>query len=69
MYPDGRHDGMPIQTHYGAKANSKVTGVCSDRAGRLWLVNAATHDSEGIHTGPDERWIQAIEFTGLQEVK
>jgi ferric-dicitrate binding protein FerR (iron transport regulator) len=69
MYPDGRHDGIPIQEYYGAKANTMVTGVCSDRSGRLWLVNAGIHDRAGVDPSADERWIQAIEFTGLQEVK
>lgn len=63
------HDLEPIEVFYGAKASRMVTGLCSDRAGRLWLVNAGVHDRAGIHTSADERWIQSIEFTDLQEVK
>jgi hypothetical protein len=68
LYPAGRHDGEPINVYYGAKANSMVTGLCSGPFGRLWLVNAAVHDRAGVQRGPNERWIQAIEFTDLQEV-
>jgi ferric-dicitrate binding protein FerR (iron transport regulator) len=68
MYPARGHDGEPVKEFYGAKANTMVTGLCSDRSGRLWLVSAGIHDRTGIHTTAEERWIQAIEFTELQEV-
>jgi len=68
VFPAESHDGQPIRVYRGAKANTIIHGLCSDRSGRLWMVNAGIHDRTGIRNDADDRWIQAIEFTELQEV-